>query len=115
MEKAVTLQNMASCENVRVEYKTIRSGLCFDAFSHVYVDPEGNDPLLSRNEAAALHTDFYGSHVFNPRSRLAASVESCNAENPASGFRNTPPPAPTVISSPRGVQFGLAEFIGIRF
>ncbi|KFD71404.1 hypothetical protein M514_07114, partial [Trichuris suis] len=127
MEKAVTLQNMASCENVRVEYKTIRSGLCFDALSafavmliallafgtvhfvtmiiassgwrafqrrsHVYVDPEGNDPLLSRNEAAALHTDFYGSHVFNPRSRLAASVESCNAENPASGFRNTPPPA----------------------
>ncbi|CDW57202.1 Pkinase and PH 3 domain containing protein [Trichuris trichiura] len=127
MEKAVTLQNMAGCENVRVEYKTIRNGLCFDALSafavmliallafgtvhfvtmiiassgwrafqrrsHVYVDPEGNDPLLSRNEAAALHTDFYGSHVFNPRSRLAASVESCNAENSASAFRNTPPPA----------------------
>ncbi|KRZ22238.1 Protein tweety -like protein 1, partial [Trichinella pseudospiralis] len=67
----------------------------FQPRMHPYVDAEGNDPLLSRADAAAVHTDFYGSHVFNPRSRLAASmsVESCNADNTMGGFRNTPPPA----------------------
>ncbi|OUC46586.1 Tweety [Trichinella nativa] len=65
----------------------------FQPRMHPYVDAEGNDPLLSRADAAAVHTDFYGSHVFNPRSRLAASIESCNADNTMGGFRNTPPPA----------------------
>ncbi|KRX54148.1 Protein tweety -like protein 1 [Trichinella sp. T9] len=38
----------------------------FQPRMHPYVDAEGNDPLLSRADAAAVHTDFYGSHVFNP-------------------------------------------------
>ncbi|KRZ02297.1 Protein tweety -like protein 1 [Trichinella zimbabwensis] len=84
----------------------------FQPRMHPYVDAEGNDPLLSRADAAAVHTDFYGSHVFNPRSRLAASmsVESCNADNTMGGFRNTPPPAVSYdygISSLRPLLFCL--------
>ncbi|VDN04512.1 unnamed protein product [Thelazia callipaeda] len=69
------LETNFACYTYHKDVLAMNHGFCIDGMPSDYVEVDEEDPFFTRGNDSTIPVDIYGSHVLNPRTLLANSLD----------------------------------------
>ncbi|KHN85332.1 Protein tweety -like protein 1 [Toxocara canis] len=69
------LETTIACYAYHSDVNMMANGLCNGAVPSDYVEVDDEDPFFPRGNDSTIPVDIYGTHVYNPRTRFANSLD----------------------------------------